>query len=83
MKYVYQGMYTCFMGRMFFNGNAVDITDKATLGAIQKRTDFRRVDDEKKDKAPTEKVLIPDECPKCGKIVKRGKFMHAKFCGKK
>ena len=80
MKFVYQGMYTQFMGRVFFNWNAVDITDKATLAAIQKRPDFKRVDDEKKDQAPTEKVLIPDECPKCGKVVKRGKFMHQKHC---
>ena len=86
MKYVYSGMYTQFMGRVFFNGNAVDITDRATLEAIQKRPDFRRLEDEKKDQAPTEKVLkvlivlMPDECPKCGKVVKRGKFMHQKFC---
>ena len=73
-------MYTQFMGRVFFNGNAVDITDKATLEAIQKRPDFRRLEDEKKAHSPTDKVLMPDECPKCGKVVKRGKFMHQKFC---
>ena len=29
------------------------------------------------------KPKIPDICPKCGKTVKRGKFMHAKYCGTK
>lgn len=71
MKYVYNGKYTQFMGRQFAYGNPVEITDRATLEALAKRTDFSRYED---------KAVLSDECPKCHRIVKRGKFMHQKHC---
>lgn len=80
MKYVYSGSYTQFMGRMFAFGKPVEVTDKATIMALDKNPEFRKVEDEKVEEAPKAKVLIPDECPKCGKTVKRGKFMHQKHC---
>ena len=79
MKFVYEGTYTQFMGRMFAFGKAVDVTDKATIAALEKRSDFRKVESEEK-KQETAKTLLSDECPKCGEIVKRGKFMHQKHC---
>ena len=72
MKFVYEGTYTQFMGRMFAFGQAVDISDKATIAALEKRTDFRKVGEVK--------TVLSDECPKCGKTVKRGKFMHQQHC---
>ncbi len=35
-------------------------------------------DEEKQETTP--KTVLSDECPKCGKIVKRGKVMHQKYC---
>lgn len=79
MKYVYDGAYRSFMGRVFAFGHPVEITDKATMEALDKQPDFRKVEDEKVQEAPPQTVLS-DECPKCGKVVKRGKFMHQKHC---
>ena len=74
MKFVYEGTYTEFMGRMFAFGNAVEVTDRATIKALEKRSDFRKVQEIQ--------AVLADECPTCHKIVKRGKFMHQKYCGK-
>ena len=71
MKFVYEGTYTQFMGRMFAFGQAVDISDRATIAALEKRSDFRKVED---------KAVLSDKCPKCGKTVKRGKYMHQQYC---
>jgi hypothetical protein len=79
MKFVYDGKYTQFMGRVFAFGHPVDVTDKATIMALEKKPEFRKVADEKEIKETTQAVLS-DECPKCGKTVKRGKFMHQKHC---
>jgi hypothetical protein len=76
MKFVYEGTYTEFMGRMFAFGREVEVTDRATIAALEKRSDFRKVDQK------TQETVLADECPTCHKIVKRGKFMHQKYCGK-
>ena len=44
MKYVYDGVRT-FRGYFFWNGNPVDVTDRATLEAIQKEIGFRKVEE--------------------------------------
>ena len=76
MKFVYEGTYTQFMGRMFAFGREVEVTDRATIAALEKRSDFRKVE------KIEETAVLADECPTCHKIVKRGKFMHQKYCGK-
>ena len=84
MKYVYNDTYTQFMGRVFAFGKPVEITDKATIEALDKNPSFRKVEvieDEKVQETPkTVLSVLSDECPKCGKVVKRGKFMHQKHC---
>lgn len=67
--------YRHFMGRLFIYKQPTEITDKATIAALERNPDFMKVE----AKEP-EKAVIPDECPKCGKVVKRGKVMHAKWC---
>ncbi len=79
MKYAYNGPYREFMGRVFAYGKPVEINDKATMEAIEKEPDFRKVEDEKVQETET-KAVLSDECPKCGKVVKRGKVMHQKWC---
>lgn len=80
MRYVYDGPYIQIMGRMFAFGKPQEVTDKATIAVLEKRSDFRKVDDEKEIQKTPEKRVLSDECPKCGKIVKRGKFMHQQHC---
>lgn len=77
MKFIYTaGQYTQKLGRMFAFGQPVEVTDKATIMVLEKDPDF------KKAESPQEvaKEVLADECPKCGKVVKRGKFMHQKHC---
>lgn len=75
MKFVYQGIYKEFMGRTFWYGKPTEVSDKATIQALERRADFLKVEEPAVD---TPK--IPDVCPKCGKTVKRGKVMHQKYC---
>lgn len=81
MKFVYQGQYKEFMGRTFWYGKPTEVTDLATIKALEKRKDFVKLEQEEKMEVNGSKASpIPDVCPKCGKTVKRGKFMHAKHC---
>lgn len=79
MKYVYDGKYIQVSGRMFAFGKPVEVSDKATQKILDERPDFRRVEDEEEGPRQGQAVLS-DQCPKCGKIVKRGKVMHQRWC---
>lgn len=88
MKYVYtEGPYKEFRGYQFVNGKPVTILDNGTVEALSKRSDFRRVDDEER-KDPDEgknaderqEALLGIACPKCGRVVMRGRYMHIKYC---
>lgn len=79
MKYVYDGKYIQVMGRMFAFGKPVEVSDMATMRILDARPDFRRYESEKEEPR-RQKAVLSDECPKCGKIVKRGKVMHQKWC---
>ncbi len=84
-QYVYEGKFRQFRGYVFANGNPVTITDRGTQEAIAKDATFKRVDKIEERQAP---VTTPtpvsaahaDECPKCGRIVKQGKYLHVKHC---
>lgn len=60
MRFVYTaGDYTQFMGRMFAFGKPTEVTDKATIAALLKRKDFRKVDDEpQKAEAPAAPAVL-------------------------
>lgn len=45
MKYVSDEQYRTFRGYVFWQGKPVDVTDKATLAAIQREPGFRRYED--------------------------------------
>lgn len=77
MKFIYDGEYRQFRGYVFWNG-PVEVTDRATIEACLKDPTFRKVDEEK-TQAQTE-ILDPSACPKCGKVVKTGRYMHVKWC---
>lgn len=83
MKFVYtEGKYREFRGYVFANGHPANVTDNATIEMLLTNPAFRRCDDEpQKVETPAEaKVLEPDACPKCGRIVKQGKVLHIKWC---
>lgn len=80
MKFIYTaGPYKEFMGRTFAFYKPQEVNDKATIAALETRPDFKKVTDEKAQEQET-KALLSDECPKCHRIVKRGKVMHQKWC---
>ncbi len=89
MKYVFTGgPYTQFMGRVFSFGQPVEVNDNATLKALEGRRDFARYIEKEPDHAvrqeaqveQKEEVVNVDACAKCGKIVKRGRYMHERYC---
>ncbi len=86
MKFVCtEGQYKEFRGYVFALGKPTTITDKATEEALERRNDFRRIDDDKvPDEATQERMeetqVNADSCPKCGKVVRQGRYLHVKFC---
>jgi len=53
MKFIYTaGAYTQFMGRTFAFKKATQIDDKATIEALLKHPDFKRVDPDPVEVAP-------------------------------
>jgi hypothetical protein len=82
MKYVYDGKYIQVMGRMFAFGKPVEVNDEATRRILDGRPDFRRVGNVMhEEEGPRQgQAVLSDQCPKCGKVVKRGKVMHQRWC---
>ena len=55
MKYIYEHGARTFRGYFFWNGKPVDVTDRATLQAIQKEEGFKVVEEEVK---PVERKVL-------------------------
>ena len=73
MRYVLTDQaYREFRGHVFIKGKPVTIIDRGTLEAIKKEPAFEEYHEQQ--------AQDPDSCPKCGKVVKQGKYMHVKFC---
>ena len=83
MKFAYTGgPYKEYRGYVFAYGNPTDVADKATIEALSVNPLYRRIEDamrKEEGQAPAEEVK-DDACPKCGKIVTRGKHIHVKYC---
>ena len=88
MRFSYiDGSFTTYWGYMFHGTKPVEVTDRATQDRLIKDARFRRINDEvdETQKAETEaqadaKILNPNACPKCGRVVVQGKYMHQKYC---
>jgi hypothetical protein len=79
MRYVYTGgNYREFRGYVFCHGKPVTIKDRGTLAAIARERDFEEYHEP--EPVLPEPVVDPDACPKCGRIVKQGRYMHIKYC---
>ena len=93
MRYIYTGgPYRQFRGYVFIGQTPVEITDRGTLLAIERMHDFKLKQEEhhedykeEKTEAKTEvltpaKATVANACPKCGRVLSRGMFMHRKYC---
>lgn len=83
MRFVYtQGKYREFRGYVFMYGQPTSVTDHATIEALLQREDFKPVvEEQKRDEPKTETAAAPDgTCPKCGRYIRQGRYMHIKFC---
>lgn len=83
MRFSYvEGPYTQYWGYTFANGLPTTVPDKATQERLLRDSRFRRIDDEeeKQETAEAEVLNSPDACPKCGRVIRQGKYMHVKYC---
>jgi len=91
-QYVYTGKYREFRGYVFANGNPVTILDRGTLEAIVKDDSFKLVPQPVQPEPEPQPIVEPEQveysdmdasadgCPKCGKVILRGRYMHEKYC---
>ena len=83
MKFAFGGPkdYREFRGYVFAYGKPTDVRDQAAIDEISRDPTFRRIEDEEVQIAQTtQEVLNPQACPKCGKILAQGRYMHVKYC---
>lgn len=78
-----QGDYAHYRGYLFAFNKPTTVADPATVAALRKQpAKFKEIADAEEIKeAPAAEILNDkDACPKCGRIVRQGKYMHVKFC---
>ena len=81
------GDFAQYRGHVFLYGKPTRIDDMATVNALKRHPAFEEVTDEV-DEAPQRQVentaeaeiLNKNACPKCGRIVTHGKYLHQKYC---
>jgi Zn finger protein HypA/HybF involved in hydrogenase expression len=76
MKFIYDGEYKEFRGHVFKWGKPTTVEDKATQEILLKDPLFWRCDETPEEKP----VLDRYACPKCGRHVRQGHYMHVKYC---
>jgi hypothetical protein len=83
-QFVYEGDYTQYRGYVFAYGKPTTVTDKGTISELDRHPHFKEFNREEKapETTPPEVLKAPDPyaCPKCGKHVKQGHYMHVKWC---
>lgn len=72
MRFIYDGEYREFRGYVFAWRKPVTVSDKAAIEACLKDPAFKVYEEPKEQD--------PEACPKCGKVVKQGRFLHVKHC---
>jgi len=75
--------YRCVDGNTFIFRNAVDVQNRVTISKLLNDPDFEVHNEAvlfQEPKEPKKPDEGPDACPKCGRVVKRGKYMHQKHC---
>lgn len=64
--------YRTFRGYVFAHGKPTTVTDRASIEALKRHHEFVECEDEVQ--------ADPHACPKCGRVVKQGHYMHVKYC---
>lgn len=59
MRFVYSGPYIQFRGYVFAHGKPTNVTDVATIAALEKLPNFRKVPDEPKEAKATPVLKRP------------------------
>ena len=85
MRFVCSENYTQFWGYVFAYGKPTDVIDKATILRCRADKRFKEIPDgeekiEEGREAQAVQMLDANACPKCGKVVRQGRFMHEKYC---
>lgn len=75
MKFSYTGgPYIEYRGYCFANGKPCEVRDQATIGLLLARTDFRKAEDEEKQRQETaQEVLVQREIRRPVLHARRGK----------
>lgn len=81
-QYYFDGPYREFRGYQFWNRKPVTILDRATLEEIKKDASFKKYESVVDAPPPQrqEATAENEPCPKCGRVIGRGRVMHMKFC---
>jgi len=92
-QFVCQDEYRQFRGYVFAWNKPVTVTDRATIEACRQDPSFKEISAAQvpqQDGSPTgygsvKPNVVPasadsDACPKCGKVFKRGRYFHEKYC---
>lgn len=75
MKFIYTGgELQYFDGLEFFGGVPVDVENQATIDRLKRKDDFMEVVETASP--PSD----PKGCPKCGRVIGRGRVIHEKYC---
>lgn len=80
MKFIYDGEYREFRGYVFKWGKPTTVEDQGTIEAISKEKGFSRYEEAEQEATQENAILDKYACPKCGKHVKQGHYMHVKHC---
>jgi hypothetical protein len=74
MRFIYTaGDLQYFDGVEFFGGVPTNVENASTIEKLKKNPDFMEV---------VEQTLVVEQggCPKCGRVIGRGRVMHEKHC---
>jgi len=81
VKFIYNGDYATRDGVTFMFRNPTEVENRSTIEKLLNDPDFTRCDHEEEAQAHKE---VPEAqvlgCPKCGRVIGQGRYMHEKYC---
>lgn len=89
MKFIYTaGDYTTRDGVTFLFRNPTTVENRTTIEKLLKDPAFSRYEESRTEPGQTgpvgaeETITITKgaSCPKCGRVIRQGMFMHEKYC---
>ena len=80
MKFVCQHDYRQFRGYVFYKGVPTEVRDQVTIDLCMKDRSFQPFEEVPNLGMEAKEGWKGDECLKCHKSFRRGKYFHAKYC---